>query len=329
MQHLPVVCSTLSAAHLGLFIQQQYQFSSATSCRLLRAAIAHTYLITDGDNKYVFRLYNVNWRTQTEIAEEIKLLQLLHQNGIPVSYAIPDATRNYIITVPAPEGQRYGVLFSYAKGEKILSYSDEMHTAIGEIMARMHALTHNLQLQRVHYTPQVLLIDSFNLVKQFISIETAEMQFMQKTQEYVLQQYHAANETALRQGIVHLDIWFDNMNIYNKSEVTIFDFDFCGNGWLLHDIAYYTLQLFNTEREPEEYQRKLNCFLKGYESVTQITDEEKRLIPAASMAIYFFYLGVQCNRFESWTSTFLNETYLKRYINLVVKRLYDHYQLPA
>jgi Ser/Thr protein kinase RdoA (MazF antagonist) len=33
---------------------------------------------------------------------------------------------------------------------------------------------------------------------------------------------------------------------YNK--VTIFDFDFCGNGWLCLDIAYYILHLHNIEK---------------------------------------------------------------------------------
>jgi Ser/Thr protein kinase RdoA (MazF antagonist) len=76
------------------------------------------------------------------------------------------------------------------------------------------------------------------------------------------------------------------------------------------------------------YELKLAHFLKGYESITPIPEAEKQLLPVAGISLYFFYLGVQCQRFENWTNTFLNETYLKRYITVVVKKLYAHYNLP-
>ena len=328
MQPFPVVCSTLSATHLAPFLQQQYRLGAGVTCRLLRAAINHAYLVTDGMHKYVFRVYSLNWRSETEIAEELKLLKLLMENEIPVSYALPDAQGNYIQQIPAPEGMRLGVLFSYAKGEKTLNFSETLHYKLGVIMARMHQVTQNLEIQRVQYDHRVLLIDSFELIKQYISVDTEEMQFMQHAQRYLLRQYLNAPSHLLRKGVVHLDIWFDNMNIHNNSAVTIFDFDFCGNGWLVHDLAYYIMQLYNTEREPEVYELKLDHFLKGYESVTPIPEVEKQLIPVASISLYFFYLGVQCQRFENWTNTFLNETYLKRYINVVIRKLYSFYQLP-
>src|ERR1044072_294011 len=143
MHYFPVISSTLSAAHLSAFLQEQYGLGAQTTCTLLRAALNHAYLVTDGPDKYVFRIYSLNWRSEKEITEEIRLLQLLKENGIPVSYAIPDPAGNYLQQLPAPEGTRWGVLFSYAKGEKIFSYSVDMHYKIGEIMARMHQATQN------------------------------------------------------------------------------------------------------------------------------------------------------------------------------------------
>jgi Ser/Thr protein kinase RdoA (MazF antagonist) len=328
MQYFPVVCSTLSSAQLSVFLQQQYNLGAGTTCRLLRAAINHAYLVTDGEHKYVFRIYSLNWRSTTEIKEEIRLLQLLLENDIPVSYAIPDPTGNYLQQLLAPEGLRWGVLFSYARGEKILGYDTAMHYTVGGIMARMHQVTQHLLLERTTYTSQVLLVDPFELVKQFISIDTEEMQFMQRVQHYLLQEFSTIDTNAIRHGVVHLDIWFDNLNIYNNEEVTIFDFDFCGNGWLVLDLAYYMMQVFHVEKEPEQYDLKWNSFLKGYTAVTSISEEEMRILPITCVSLFFFYLGVQCQRFENWTNTFLNETYLKRYINLLVKKIYQFYKLP-
>ncbi|MOA08421.1 homoserine kinase [compost metagenome] len=125
-----------------------------------------------------------------------------------------------------------------------------------------------------------------------------------------------------------MDIWFDNLNIDENNEITLFDFDFCGNGWLCTDIAYYILQLHNIEKyEEKEYQPKVNSFLKGYESVIKISDEEKRLLPALGVSMYIFYLGIQCQRYENWSNQFLSENYLKRFINGLIKRYYEIYKI--
>ncbi|WP_170061090.1 phosphotransferase [Spirosoma aerolatum] len=327
MQTFPVSSSILSPVHLAQFIQKAYPFGTDTTCQLLKAGINHSYLVVDGDNKAVFRIYSLNWRTQTDILEEIQLLNLVNDAGISVSYPISDNTGNYIQELNAPEGTRFGVLFSFAEGEKLLTFSEELHYKLGQIMARFHQLTHNLTLDRVTYTPEVLLVDSIEIFRPFLPADTPEIQFMLSTQQYLLNQFATIDQSQTRQGVVHLDIWFDNLNIAKDGTITLFDFDFCGNGLLCFDIAYYILQIHSTETDVAEFYKKKESFLHGYESITPISDEEKRLLPMLGESIYFFYIGVQCERFENWSNTFLNEMYLKRFINLRLKRWFDFNQL--
>jgi Ser/Thr protein kinase RdoA (MazF antagonist) len=323
MQIFPVISSILSANHIGVLVQDVYGLNTGTTCKLLKTGINHSYLIVDGESKFVFRLYSLNWRSQTEIQEELKLLNLLRDNKVQVSYPIADTDGTYIQEIPAPEGMRYGVLFSFAEGDKYLNFSADLHYKLGETMARVHQVTHNLQLQRVNYTPQVVLQGSFERLKEFLPADTDEMQWMASTQKHLLDELSKADTGNLRQGVVHMDIWFDNFNITKGGEVTLFDFDFCGNGWLCYDIAYYILQLHSTEKVEAEHDEKLKNFLAGYESVIKISNEEKRLLPMLGVSMYFFYLGIQCQRFDNWSNVFLNETYLKRFINLLVKKYFD------
>ncbi|MCO5935780.1 hypothetical protein NAF17_09515 [Mucilaginibacter sp. RB4R14] len=79
----------------------------------------------------------------------------------------------------------------------------------------------------------------------------------------------------------------------------------------------------STEKVEAERTEKLNNFLTGYESVITITDEEKRLLPLLGVSMYFFYLGIQAQRFDNWLNVFFNKTYLKRFINLLVKKYFD------
>ncbi len=322
MDVFPVSDSTLSPVHVAAFVKDAFCFKDNVTARILKTGISHTYLINTGTDKYIFRIYSLNWRTQNEIAEEIRLLNLLKENGLPVSYAIADVNGSYIQQLNAPEGLRYAVLFSFAKGIKMLNMPVELHYNLGQIMAGIHSKTQNLSLQRVTYTPEVLLINSFEKLKEFLDDSTDEMIYMHSLQKFLYKTLTVEQMNDLRKGVVHLDIWFDNISI-DKNEVTIFDFDFCGNGWLLLDIAYYILQVFSTEKDEKEYNLKKESFLQGYESIMPIPLKEKNLIPAAALSLYFFYLGIQCSRYDNWSNNFLNEIYLKRFINLLIKKWAD------
>ncbi|GAB4022475.1 phosphotransferase enzyme family protein [Spirosoma koreense] len=327
MSPFPVSSSIVSAPHLAHFVQEKYCLSADTTCRLLKAGINHSYLITDGPAKFIFRLYTLDWRTETEISEEIRLLDLLRENGLPVSYPIADAAGSYLQELMAPEGKRFGVMFSFAEGDKLLTFSDEVHYQIGTVMARFHQLTQSLTLDRVAYTPNLLLVDSLRKIAPFLPADSDEMRFLQRTQRFLLDEFSKIDERQTRRGAVHLDIWFDNLNIAADGTVTLFDFDFCGNWLLCGDIGYYIMQLHSTETDVAEFYRKRDRFLAGYESVQAISEEEKRILPLLGVSIYFFYTGVQCERFDNWSNVFLNELHLKRLINLRVKRWFDFNKL--
>jgi Ser/Thr protein kinase RdoA (MazF antagonist) len=327
MTHFPVTNSNLSATHLGMFLQEKYALSKSTQCQLIKAGINDSYLVTDNSSRFVFRVYSLNWRTRTEIKEEISLLNQLKENGISISYPLTDNENKYIQTLNAPEGDRFAVLFTFAAGEKLHIVSKETHFKIGQLMARLHQITLNQTLKRTDYSSEILLVDSLKKVSSFLSSDSEEMDFMQAAQKQLLNAFEKADTSQIRQGIVHLDIWFDNLNITTTNEVTMFDFDFCGNGWLCLDIAYYVLQLHNIEKyEAKDYQPKVDEFISGYESVTHLSEEEKRLLPMLGVSLYFFYLGIQCQRYDNWSNTFLSENYLKRFINGLVKRYYDIYK---
>ena len=326
MNVFPASNSTLSPEHIAVFVKGKYKLSQATTARIIKTGISDTYLIT-GDDRYIFRVYSFNWRTETEIQEEIKLLNLLKENNIPVSYPLSDGEARYIQQLNAPEGKRFGVLFTFAKGEKMLNIPADLHYKLGQIMANLHQVTQDQQLERVTYTPDVLLVNSFDRLKLFLPAATDEMTYMAALQAWLLQAFSKVNVNRLRHGVVHLDIWFDNLVIDNNEDITLFDFDFCGNGWLVLDIAYYVLQLYSTEKDANEFNLKKENFLRGYESVTSINDEEKQLLPAAAVSLYFFYLGVQCSRYDNWSNAFLNEIYLKRFINLLIKKWADFHKL--
>lgn len=312
---------------MGHFIRQQYSLSENTHCSIIKAGVNHTYLVKDGAAQYIFRVYSYGWRTREAVAEELRLLRHLQDQHIPVSYAIPCKDGTLIQELEAPEGGRLGVLFLYMQGEKLHNSSPQTHFNIGEVMAALHHHTEGFRLERTTYNVQTLLIEPFEQLKKFLPAETAEMRFMAAAQQYLVDALNNIKEQQLRKGAVHLDLWFDNLHVDKRNRINIFDFDFCGNGWLCLDVAYYLMQLQVIEPDKKEYHAKAAAFLQGYEGERAMSDEEKRLLPILGASLHFFYLGVQCARFDDWSNVFINETYLKRYIMARVKSFFDFHKM--
>jgi Ser/Thr protein kinase RdoA (MazF antagonist) len=244
---------------------------------------------------------------------------------LSVSFPIQDKSGNSIQSINASEGLRYAVLFSYAEGDKIRNLSYENCKQIGSTMANFHQVSQNLKFSnRANYSLEQFVDIPIKKVGQIITKAHQETAFMKKAKKIISDTFSKANHNELRKGVIHLDIWYDNMNITENSKITFFDFDFCGNGWLLFDIAYTSAQLFMTEPNKTNYEEKLNSFYKGYESVFKINEEEKRLVPIAGLAIWIFYSGVQAERFKDWSNLFFSENYLTHFYGMIKNWLSYH-----
>lgn len=324
MTTFPVSTSTLAAEALAGLISAKYLIEEVT-CHLFRTGINHTYFVSTNSEQFVFRVYSHHWRTKNEILEEIKLLNLLKESGVSVSYPIPDSTSQFIQEIQAPEGLRYAVLFSFAEGGKVRFMNENTCFSIGKLMASIHQSTQIIELERINYNQETLLDLPYSYATQHFSEDLPEMEFLKRKKNEFAQVLNQAEAKQMQQGIVHLDIWYDNMAVTEDGEITIFDFDFCGNGWQLLDIAYFAKQLFHIEADKEAYTAKLEHFLDGYQSVSVLSEDELALMPFAGVSVWLFYLGVQSRRFD-WSNIFLTENYLKMYVGRM-KSWLEHWKV--
>lgn len=325
MTTFPVIASTLSEKDLGNLIIEKYNLNNNFECRLFRTGVNHTYFISDSNTKYVARVYCHNWRSLAEIKEELELLQLLKNNNLSVSFPISDKNDELIQEVNAPEGIRYVVLFSFANGEKKRFMTNDNCFAIGSLIAKIHNITANKKIDRVNYDSEILLKKSYNYLKPFFTEDLSEMKFLKEFGEKISKTFQESNLIDNQKGIVHLDIWYDNFSINAENEITIFDFDNCGNGLLVLDVGYFCKQLFFIEQDKNQYELKVKSFLEGYKEFRELSDKEINLIPETGASIFIFYLGVQAQRFD-WSNIFLTENYLKMFVGRI-KDWVDYYKI--
>lgn len=315
MSYVPAVSSILSPTYLTEFVQQQYKLPNDTSCRIIRIGANHTYLITNAAEKYVLRIYAQGWRTELEVSEELRLLNLLKENNFLVSYPIPAIDGQYIQKMNALEGLRFAVLFSYAQGEAVKNLSKAACFQLGTTMARLHQQMEGLTIQRKDYTVDTLVRWAFALAKGFFGKASEEMQFFGRALKAIDKEFGQFAPAVVRQGVVHLDIWQDNMKVDQNNEIVLFDFDNCGNGPLFLDLGYTLMSLYRHEPDKEQYRQKRELFLQGYRSICSLTQIEEELIPYGGLAIWLHYNGVHVQRFDDFSNPFLSPTFLKYWIN--------------
>ena len=324
MKTFPVIASIVSPIEIGKFISDKYQLKDNFDCKLFRTGVNHTYFVSNQNSKYVVRVYCHNWRTEIEIEEELKLLKLLKKHNVSVSTPILDKNGNLIQKINAPEGVRHVVLFTFAEGEKMRFMTSETCSAISSIMAKMHNITASKKIRRIDYNTDVLMYKAYDKLSKFFSEDLDEMIYLKQISSKIAEHFEESDFSEKQKGIVHLDIWYDNLSVNKENEITIFDFDNCGNGPLILDIGYFCKQLFFIETDKNEYEIKVDSFLNSYIEERNLSEKELKLIPEAGASIFVFYLGVQAQRFD-WSNIFLTENYLKMFVGRI-KNWLDYYE---
>ena len=319
MKYAPASSSTISTTFLESVIDKKYSLVRYSKCEIIRLGINHTYLINVGKEKLILRVYVKEWRSQQEIQAELELLLFLKENNISVSYPIPDKNGKYIQPINAIEGERHAVLFSFAEGETIRNPSEEIYFSLGEMMAKIHQVTIHKTIPRKTYNAQTLVGWADQTLQDFFSEPSEELNYVDRALKIISKKFNEVDSIFLRQGVVHLDIWSDNFKIKNSRDITLFDFDNCGNGWLFLDLAYTIMIMFKDEPDKEIFKKKLERFYNGYGSITSITDQEKELIPYGGLAIWLYYSGIHAQRFDDFSNQFFSKKFLKAWLGVVDK----------
>ena len=317
MSYFPAINSTLSPDFLAQMIAKKYALQGPLHCEIIRLGINHTYLVQAAQVKFVLRVYFLNWRTQTEIQEELTLLNTLKENGISVSYPIKDKDHQYIQQLQAIEGNRFGVLFSFAKGVTIRNPSIELCQHLGRAMAQMHLVTENYTIQRRTYDAQSLLGWAIHSLQNRFPQGHQAISYVERAFKLINVHLAQTDSNQLRYGTIHLDLWYSNMKVAEESKITFFDFDNCGNGWLFLDVGYSLALLFRNEPHPSLFEAKKKQFLAGYESLLPMSAEEKELLPYGGLAIWLHYAGIHAYRANDSTNIFFTEGFLAAWIKSI------------
>jgi len=270
---LPVVCSTLCAEALGRHVQRSYGLASLLSCKLWIRGLSDVYLVETREAKFVLRVSHAQWRSSGEIQFELAFLD--HLRGQGVSVAAPQATvdGSLFLSLTAPEGQRCAALFPFAPGEIPLCDLNLMQAGVlGQTLAQVHEGSRSFwePCHRPALTLENLLHDSVDQLLPFFANQPEEQTYLQELRSRL-----QANLGHWTQSDGHWVVcWGDphsgNAHFTQSGGITLFDFDQCGYGWRIFDIAKFLQTSLRTGMSYSVRQ----AFLQGYESVAPLEVQE-------------------------------------------------------
>jgi len=309
MPVFPTQYSTLSSLALGDYIQNIYGFKNVT-CRLLVRNVSDTYLVKNGNEKYIFKLYRNAHRKPDEIRAEAELLNILKERNARISYPICDLNNNQIQSFEAAEGIRNGILFSFAEGKPTHDFYDSRLQSIGKEMAIIHNVTSGISLEhpRRTYDVQTTLIEPLKYIQPEFAELPEEYEWLKTTAEKVAEKINQFNLSKFSYGYCHYDFLPHNFHFDEQDNITFFDFDFAGKGLLANDLMtfymHYFFEVHFKKQTQEEADKKFEIFLDAYRQVRPVSDEEIAAIPYLGFAFWVFFLEFYQLHFEDWSNTF-------------------------
>ncbi len=324
MERFPAQYSTLSASALKDYIQKQYGFGNL-SCQLLVKNVSDTYILTHDREQYILKIYRRYYRTLDEIQGETELINILKLGGVPVSYPIIDLSGDYIQQFHAIEGIRYGILFSFAKGKVIFNPKDKQLNIIGRNIALMHNITSVCELQhnRIVYDEDSTLKKPLEIIKSRFAGLKQEYDCLQNLAQQVIERLKQFDTSGFSYGYCHYDLLPKNFHFDDNNNITFFDFDWAGKGFLVNDLMTFFIQLFFLVHfnaiSKEEADEKMKTVVAGYREVRNLTTQELEMIPYLGVMFWIYAFGFYEENYDDFGIMFLTPKFIKERVALIKK----------
>lgn len=320
---LPTQYSVLKASAVGDYIAVNYNLS-VTLCRFLIHNVSDTYVVETIEGKFIFKIYRSNHRNEEQIRGEAELLTLLKENGVSVAYTIPNAKGDMLTPFTTAEGQRFGMLFTYAEGEPQYDLSDNQLEVLGTEMAKFHNVSAKLNLNyaRPEFNIETTLIHPLRMVEPDFKNMPEDYAMAAELVNIAIRELEKLPLNDFSSGYCQFDFLPKNFH-YSDNILTFFDFDFAGKGYLIYDITTFYIHYFFDvslgKRTREDADRCFRIFLNSYRKTRPVSDLEINNMKWFGFGFWMFYFGFQHENFDDWSNTFYTERFVKERVNILKK----------
>ena len=285
------VYTEVSDEDLAAFIAS-YDLGALLSYKGIAEGVENTnYLVHTEKGPYFLTLFEKRVAA-TDLPFFLGLMEHLSKAGLTCPTPVHDADGRVLRTLSG----RPAALVTFLEGVWIRRPQARHCAAVGQAMARLHLAGQGFQLSRKN---ALGLLGWRPLFEHFRARADEIVPGLAGTIEQELDHLEAHWPSDLPQGVIHADLFPDNVFFLGDALSGLIDFYFACNDALSYDIAV-TLNAWCFESDHSFNITKGQALLKGYQSVRPISAEERDALPLLARGAALRFL---LTRAHDWLHT--------------------------
>ena len=261
---------------------EQYNINNLKDYKGITEGVENTnYLIKTSGQNYILTIYEKRVN-ENDLPFFIKLLSNLSENKFPCPKPIANKNNKKINKIK----NKNAALVTFLNGQSKNKITNEDCYEIGKITAQLHEITKKFNINRKNN----LSIESWQsifekIIKQKIDLNESIIKKIKNYLNFLIDKW----PKDLPQGIIHADLFPDNIFFTNNKVSGIIDFYFSCNDFFAYEIAI-CINSICFDNDSTFNMTKAKKLIDGYTSIRTLSEDEKKYLPILSMgaAMRFF-----------------------------------------
>lgn len=312
--------SILDAGALARVIEAEYDLSSTPEVRLHRISGSDVYRVIDGDRDWFLKVYRSTDRDSRRAADSVRALDLLSQHGFAVPRPVYNRRGDLVVGLQAVEGRRAAYMYEAVHGEAPINTDPKHGFLFGTTAARLHLLMDEVAtpdcFKAIDY--DYLFERYIHGIERFLGHEESAIQFLRRLAQALWHELnHRLPQNPPQFGFCHGDMHTGNAVLKGSDRLFLLDFDACGYGWRVMDIGtyYVSYDWMGLDDESQQKRRQVRAhFLRGYNSIRQISAAEYEMLDLFMAIRHFELLGIGMGRVPFTGAHWVNSKQLHAYV---------------
>jgi len=252
------------------YINKKFEIENIINFKGIKQGIENTnYLLKSKNKKFILTIFEKRV-VKKEIPFFMKLMDQLNDSKISCPRPIKNKNGSYLIEIK----NKTACIVSFLSGKDKKTLNLKNCFEAGKVIAQMHKASKKFKLSRKNSMGIKNLNPLLNSIKfkskKFINIE----KFLKVNYKDIKKKW----PKKLPHGIIHGDLFIDNIFFTNNKLSGIIDFYFAASDYFMYEIAICVNALcfdkINSKFKINK--KKIKNLIKGYESIRKISNNEKK-----------------------------------------------------
>ena len=306
------------------YINRKFEIEKIINFKGIKQGIENTnYLLRSKNNKFILTIFEKRV-SQKEIPFFMKLMDQLNDSKINCPKPQKNKNGSYLIKIK----NKTACIVSFLKGKDKKSLNLKNCHDIGKMIAEMHLSTKKINLSRKNS----MGIRYLNPLLNSIKFKSKKFTNIEKFLKINFKDIKIKWPKKLPSGIIHGDLFIDNIFFKNNKLSGMIDFYFAGNDFFMYEIAICVNALCFDKKKSKFLinKKKVKNLIKGYETVKKISIKEKKSLNILCRGAAMRYLLTRLYDYSNTPKTALikikdpNEYYQKLIVHNNLRTFRDY-----